>query len=154
MTTKSNRQAIDILLASACLLAGSVLYILFRPTTLLMFHWADSLALMESIATIRIHVHSSNGYLADWTIYSLPFALWVLSYLLFVNGVWGNSTSYWRIAYFWSVPIMALFAEIAQGLSVIPGHFDPVDLVTIIVATILGFVVTGINQTKKGATTS
>jgi len=148
------RQATDFFLAAACLLSGSVLYILFRPTTLLMFHWVDSLGLIESVGTVRSHVHTSNGYLPYWAIYSLPFALWVLSYLFFLSGVWGKSISLGRVAWFWSIPIIAITAELAQGLHIIPGHFDPVDLVTIIFATILGFVATELNQIKKGVTTS
>ena len=153
MTTMRKRQTIDFFLAAACLLSGSVLYILFRPTTLLMFHWADSLGLIESIGTIRSHTHTPNAYLADWVIYSLPYALWVLSYLFFVSGIWGKSTSSGRAAWYWGIPIIAITSELAQGLHILPGHFDPVDLIAIIFATILGFVATELNQTKKGVTT-
>jgi hypothetical protein len=146
-------QCVDIFLASACLLAGSVIYLLFRPTTLLMFGWADSLGLMELMATVRNRLHFSDGYLADWAIYSLPFALWVLSYMFFVSGVWGKTSSPWRVAYFWSVPIIAIIAELAQGLRIFPGHFDLTDLATIIAATILCTYVTGRNQ-RIGVTTS
>jgi hypothetical protein len=149
MTPYAKRQTIDFLLASACLLVGSVLYILFRPTTLLLFHWANWLGLMELIATARSHVHPPNGHLAGWAIYSLPFALWVLSHIFIVNGVWGKSPSPCRVAYLWSVPIVAITAELAQGLRILPGQFDPVDLVTIIIATILGIATRDCNHFRK-----
>jgi len=114
-----------------------------------MFHWADSLGIMEPIARLRSHVHFSNGYLPYWAIYSLPFALWVLSYLFLVNSIWGESTSFWRVVYSWIIPIIAITAELAQGFRILPGRFDLVDLVAVILATILGFVATDLGQNKK-----
>ncbi len=136
------RKAVDFFLAAACFFVGSAIYMLFRPTTLLMFHWADLFGLTELIFSVRKHVtHASNG-LMDWFVYSLPFSLWMLSCLFFVSGIWRKSTSKGRFLWFWSIPMLSVIAELAQSLFLIPGHFDPGDLVAIIFATILGIVAT------------
>jgi hypothetical protein len=140
------RQTISYLLAAGCLLTGSVIYVLFRPTTLLMFHGADSLGLTGSIGTMRSWVDGCDRYLPNWIIYSLPFALWVSSYLFFIEGIWGRSIPVVRYAWFRCVPIIAIAAELAQSIYIIPGHFDSVDLITIIFATILGFFTTDFNR--------
>ena len=142
---KINKQAIDFFLAFICFLTGLVLYVLFRPTTLLMFQWADSFGLMEIIRMARSHVHGLNRYLADWIIFSLPYALWVLSYRFCISGIWGKSTSSDRVGWFWGVPITAIASELAQGLGFIPGHFDSLDLISIIFATIIGYFVTSLS---------
>jgi hypothetical protein len=119
-----------------------------------MFHWADSLGLTGLIGTMRTWVDGIDRYLPTWTIYSLPFALWVSSYLFFIKGIWGNSISLVRYVWFWCIPVIAIAAELAQSMHIIPGRFDIVDLVMIILATILGFVATDFNQVSKGVTTS
>jgi hypothetical protein len=139
------------LLALAALLAGSALYILFRPTSILLFQWADSLALMDRVGVARGHASVWRGVVPDWVIFSLPFALWVFSYLLLVDVRWTGQSAVWRGVYFWIVPIIAVAAELAQAAQVLPGHFDPVDLMAIILATCLalGLRPRGILKTKS-----
>jgi len=139
MTTIQRKQAISIFLAVGCLLVGSTLYVLFRSTSLLMFHWADSVGLIGSIGTMRSWVDGFATYLPIWVVYSLPFALWVSSYLFFIKGIWRNSTSLAHHVWFWCIPIIAIAAELAQSMHIIPGSFDLGDLIALIFATILGF---------------
>jgi len=133
------KQRISIYLAAGCLLLGSALYVLFRPTTLLMFLWADVLGFTKLIVTIRTWVIGLDRYLPSWIIYSLPFALWVLSYLFIIKGIWGNSSILVHYAWFCCVPLIAIAAELAQKISIIPGNFDFLDLIAIMVGTIIGF---------------
>jgi hypothetical protein len=129
-----------------CLFLGLILYILFRPTTLLMFHWADALGLTGSIGTMRTWVNGFDRYLPTWIVYSLPFALWISSCLFFIKGIWWNSTSLVRHAWFWCIFLIAIATELAQSICIIPGRFDRVDLITIILGTILSFVTINFNQ--------
>ena len=152
MITMRRKRTISICLAIGCLLLGSALYVLFRPTTLLMFHWADSLGMTRSISTMRTWVNGFDRYLPTWVVYSLPFALWVSSYLFFIKRIWSNSTSLVRHAWFWCIPVIAIAAELAQSISIIPGRFDRVDLITIILGTILSLVAIDFNQLNKGET--
>lgn len=130
-------------MAAGCLILGSALYVLCRPTALLMFHWANSLGLADLVGAVRSVANGSDGYVPGWTIYSLPFALWVSSYLFFVNGVWAGSSSFWRRMWFWCIPVIAVATEVAQYLHAAPGVFDPIDLFTIILATLFGLALAG-----------
>lgn len=126
--------------------------VLFRPTSLLMFHWFDAVGMTTSISIIRTWVDGIDEYMPTWAVYSLPFALWVSSYLLFVKGIWWNSTSRFRYVWFWCIPVIAIAAEFAQKISIISGHFDRVDLVTIVLGTLFGFVAIDFNELNKGET--
>lgn len=154
MTQMKRQQTISTYLALGCVVIGSALYILFRPRTLLMFYWADSLGLTKSIDTMRRFAHGFDGYLPTWIVCSLPFALWVSSYLFFVRGIWWNSTSLVSDAWFWCIPVVAIAAELAQSVHIIPGHFDLVDLITIILATVLGLCAGDLNELNKAEATS
>jgi len=143
---------VNICLALVCLFWGSALYVLFRPTTLLMFHWADALGLTSSIGEMRDWASGFDKYLPIWVVFSLPFALWVSAYLFFIESIWMNSTSLARHLWFYCIPLIALFTELAQIKHIIPGNYDLVDLAAIIVAIILGFYMTSPYSQKKGVT--
>jgi hypothetical protein len=152
MAKMRRKRTISFCLATGCLLLGSAIYVLFRPTSLLMFHWFDVIGMTTPINIIRTWVDGSVEYMPTWFVYSLPFALWVSSYLFFVKGIWWNSTSRFRHVWFWCIPVIAVAAELAQNISIIPGHFDRVDLVTIALGTFFGLVAIDINKQNKGET--
>ena len=139
-------------MALACLLLGSALYLLFRPTTLLMFHWADALGLTHSIGTMRVWIDGFDRHFPNWVVFSLPFALYVSSYMFFIESIWINSTSRARPGWFWSIPITAICSELTQIKHIIPGHFDLGDLLALIAAIILGFFMTCHYKKNKGVT--
>lgn len=137
-------------LATACLILGSAIYILFRPITLLMFHWADMIGLEASIATIRTWTDGFDELLPAWIIYSLPFALWVSSYLFYIKGVWTNSTSLYRHVWLYCIPIVAIAAELSQYMSIISGYFDIADLISLILVTALSIFTINFKHLIKG----
>lgn len=118
-----------------------------------MFHWFEAIGMTTPISIVRTWVDGLGNYMPTWVVYSLPFALWVSSYLLFVKGIWWNSTSRFRHVWFWCIPVIAIATELAQdNISTIPGHFDPVDLIALIIGTVLGFGAVDFNQLKTGET--
>ena len=84
-----------------------------------------------------------------WFVFSLPFALWVLAYLFFIEAVWGTH-GLGHGFMVWSVPLIAIGAELSQIKHIIPGSFDWGDLATIILAIVLGFSTTSIHNLNKG----
>jgi len=137
-------------MAAACLILGSAIYVFFRPTTLLMFHWADTLSLAHPIGVMRASASGLERLFPAWFVFSLPFALWVLSYLFFIEAVWACSQSWTRLVWFWCIPLIAISSELAQIKHIIPGSFDWEDLAAIIFAVILGFSTTSIHNLRKG----
>lgn len=103
-----------------------------------MFSWLENIGGESAIRTIREFL---NAYpLTRWQglIYSLPFSLWILSYLLFITAVWGKDKRSGFYLYFFLVPCAALAVEILQLTRWAPGHFDWVDVFFILAATGVG----------------
>ena len=143
------RRIIFFYSAVVCLGLGSIIYILFRPTSLLMFHWANLLGLMEPIEIMRLWAGNGKN-LAPWFVYSLPFALWVSAYLFFIKVVWWKPTSWVRHMWFWIVPLIAVNSEFCQYFHIIPGTFDILDILTVGVGTALVFAMLVFNQLNTG----
>ncbi|KPF98188.1 hypothetical protein IP86_12070 [Rhodopseudomonas sp. AAP120] len=66
-----------------------------------------------------------------WVVYSMPFALWTFSYMLFVRVIWFELRSLSAVIWLWTVPVVALASEIGQSLRLVPGTFDIIDMITI-----------------------
>lgn len=118
----------QLLGAVSLLFFGSLIYILYRPTTLIMFHWADGLAINNHVAVARSFAQIHTHHLSEWVVFSLPFGLWVMSYQFFIASIWSCSSQpayrYWVFV----VPVCAVLSELGQALSLVPGRFDIVDL--------------------------
>lgn len=125
--------------ALGCLAIGSVVYIVWRPDSLVMFRWFESMRLGRLIYSIRDIIRMPSGSFAKTFIFSAPFAFWVLSYLLCVKGIWYASSSPIRHFWFWLIPIVAIGAELLQYYSIVPGTFDIIDVCAITFAVSLVF---------------
>lgn len=140
-------RTICISLAAVSLVAGSAIYILFRPTSLLMFQWFNAIGLMGKIEALRNNPPIEAYRLPPWVIFSLPFALWVLSYMLCIETIWWRSRSHWRDLWFWCVAVVSIVSEFCQLLGVLPGTFDLADLLAIGIAVTFGVAVDTFKQT-------
>lgn len=143
-----------LLLASSCLLTGSALYILFRPTSLVLFAWANSLGLTEIIESARAWADGFDEGLPHWVVGSLPFALWISFYLFLIGIIWGDSRSLIRQIWFWSIPVVAIFAELGQIIHLVPGSFYVADLIANLLCASLSVAIINKSQINKGVTTS
>lgn len=117
------------------LVLGGSIYLLFRPKTLLMFKWVDSLGLSEYIDQLRDTV--SGITLNRITLYSLPDGLWLASYIIVVNTIVSKNSKHNLL--FWSLllPFIAIVFELLQIPGIIPGVFDVFDLICYIVPLII-----------------
>ena len=126
-------------IASAAFLAlGSALYICLRPDSLLMFRWAQAMGAGEGVRTVREATRGIAEAIPGWATYSLPYALWVISYMLAVQWVWRESRSTARLMWIAIAPAIAIASEIAQAARLIPGTFDWTDLALLVGASIVG----------------
>ena len=114
---------------------GGSIYILFRPKSLLMFRWVESLGLNEYIDRLRDMV--SGITLNHITLYSLPDGLWLASYIIVVNTIVSKENT--KNLLFWSflLPVIAITFEILQIPGIIPGVFDVFDLICYIVPLLI-----------------
>jgi hypothetical protein len=107
---------------------GGLIYILFRPTNLIMFQWFDEINLTDFFKVLRFNFIPIKNSLPEWFIYSLPDGLWLLSFNLIMVQIWRNESHFF--IWFWTIllPIIAVTSEIGQLLNIVPGTFDPNDI--------------------------
>jgi hypothetical protein len=114
---------------------GGSIYLLFRPKTLLMFKWVESLGLSEYIDRLRDMV--SNITLNHITLYSLPDGLWLASYIIVVNTIVSKSNKHNLLFWSFLLPLIAIIFELLQIPGIIPGVFDVFDLICYITPLII-----------------
>lgn len=125
----------EFILSFLLLGIGGSIYLLFRPKTLLMFKWVESLGLSEHIDRLRDMV--SHITLNHITLYSLPDGLWLASYIIVVNTIVSKNNKHNLL--FWSLllPLIAIVFELLQIPGIIPGVFDLFDLICYIIPLII-----------------
>jgi len=110
------------------LFAGSIIYILFRVSSLKMFSWSETLGTNITSNRLRGRSLLIIEHLPDWLLYSLPDGLWVFSYICLMLGIWKKSVSRQNIFWIGIVPFIAIGSEIAQLFGTVQGTFDITDI--------------------------
>jgi len=120
------------------LISGSMIYVCFRPESLLMFHWSKAVGISNEIHLIRDAAGPFGRVFPTWANHSLPYAMWVFSNMLAQRSIWYRSEA--LVSYFWilAAPAIAILSEVAQALKMIPGTFDWIDLVMLTMAATVG----------------
>ena len=71
--------------------------------------------------------------MADWIIFNLPDGLWVYSLTSLMIIIWENHT--WQsLGWTWSGLLIAIISEFCQAIGILPGTYDPVDIVFYLLA--------------------
>lgn len=114
---------------------GGLIYVIYRPDSLLMFSWFRWLGLEATVNTLRTAYGDISIY--SWVKYSLPAGLWLLSYMLVVDAIWQKSRI--PIYYFFIgiLPAISILWELFQLLELMPGRFDMIDLLSYIIAILI-----------------
>jgi len=115
----------SIIFSGITLTLGGLIYICFRSENLIMFQWFQFMGISKAINILRNSL--SILYLPRIIIYSLPDALWLYSLTVFIAMIWINERAYF---FFWMIicAFLGLGHEIAQGLDILKGTFDYIDL--------------------------
>ena len=101
---------------------GSMIYILFREKNLLMFDWFSYIGLDFIIDFLRNNFYKYRVYIPKSILFSLPDALWVYSFTMFLSIYFKN-----RILLS-AIFIGSIITEISQLWFVI-GTFDIYDVI-------------------------
>lgn len=125
-------------LAIAALAIGGGVYVAFRGMSLRMFGWLDALGLTGVVERIR---EMCSGIVPGrFVLYNLPDLLWITAYLLLVNAIIPVRQ---RASYlFWVLlmPLLGICHEILQGLGVMNGSFDTLDLLCYLIPTVINLI--------------
>lgn len=101
---------------------GSMIYILFREKNLLMFDWFSYIGLDFIIDFLRNNFYKYRVYIQKSILFSLPDALWVYSFTMFLSTYFKNRILLSVIF------IGSIITEISQLWFVI-GTFDIYDVI-------------------------
>lgn len=115
-----------LILSFLFLFIGSAIYLLFRSKSLLIFKCCEALSIDDFINRMRDVFAIID--IPSWVKYSLPDGLWLLSYLLLIDAIWGNQNTTRSYLWFAVLPIIAISSELLQYAGMLCGHFDVIDL--------------------------
>ena len=119
------------------LLFGGSAYLLWRPSSLLMFAWLDQLALTGCIRPAREWGAAIAASVPAWLVMSVPAALWSYAVVSWIGWVWGDEPSAEGKCWMLAASMLGPLSELGQRLQWVPGTFDPVDLVFYFVGVLL-----------------
>lgn len=129
---KKNIRYVFLLLSLCSLTLGVLCYLLFRESNLLV---NDIL----NIQFFNISINSDNMFF-NFIRYNLPDGLWLVSGILLLRFIWGNDTKNCNI-YICVFILFALFLEIFQYFNIVPGTFDTLDLITMVLFAFLEHII-------------
>lgn len=121
----------DWMVALSLIFIGGMIYVLYRPESLLLFRVTDALGITPLIDVLRSHI--SRFMLPSFMINSLPAGLWTASYLLMMFVTTKFHSRRFRLMIALPLPLMAIVLEIMQFLGWCPGTFDIYDLACYVV---------------------
>lgn len=117
---------------------GILVYLGYRPRTLLVFDWLAAMSM--SFVGEALRSLGRQIALPEWMIFVLPGALWSYSLTACMALLWRDKprSSPWVLS---ALPLGA-GSEILQAMGLMPGTFDARDLISYLVSVPLAFLFT------------
>jgi hypothetical protein len=113
--------------ACVSLLSGVLIYALFRDSGLLIFTLTGKIPLWERLYRGRVN----HAPLFNMLVYNVPDGLWLLSGIWCIRAVWLEQKTKAAV-YIFLFCSLAMLLELLQFFSVIPGTFDVLDIITMV----------------------
>ncbi|MBQ9229873.1 MAG: hypothetical protein IJ190_01700 [Prevotella sp.] len=117
------------------LVVGGMIYVSFRPTSLLLFHSLDFLGLSAGVDAWRDLVSEWRPH--EFIVYSLPGGLWAAAYILLTHGLLAYKPALPRVCIASLIPLTGIGSELLQRWGLLPGTFDIADLLCYTVPLLL-----------------
>ena len=124
------------IVANVTLAIGALIYLCCRTTDLYFFNLFPDGRLPMWLVETREWI-ATEVNMPEWVRYSLPDGLWLFSYLLFIDLLWGNTMRKWKLLFLTALPVGILISEALQMLHVIPGTGDWMDILFYMLALFL-----------------
>ncbi len=132
------------------LLLGGLIYILFRPNTLLMFHWFELMSIGDEVEIARKIFAPLYPFIPEPIIFSLPFALWSFSLAWFLELVWNqNNNKKLSDRIFWLTLIISLGLECLPHFYQSLGWFCVDDVMWIFISLVLFKIIRSVENDWK-----
>ena len=120
---------------------GSLIYVFFRDSNLILFKWLEKIYISGPIFLVRSFTYPISIYLPNWFLYSLPDGLWIFSLISILLIIWKNTISKHNLFWFILIPTTVILLEIGQFFGFIAGTFDLMDIIFYLLGTILPFLI-------------
>lgn len=124
-TSQLLRKVSMVTMAFALFIIGGYIYVVFRPMSLRMFSWFESVEIMDTIDMLRLNPILKTD--SSFIIYSLPNGLWATSYILIMDAIWAPSIKM-QILFVSIIPIVGILSELLQSAGFLKGTFDTTDI--------------------------
>ena len=100
-----------------------------------------SLLGIDGNSSFFIALRQNATDLPAWVIYNIPDGLWLLSYLLMIEAIWGNEKQR-KIWFIIPVILFAFLLEVLQYIGFFPGTGDVLDMLcySVAIAVYLGII--------------
>ncbi len=128
-----------ILFSIICITFGGLIYLIFRPRTLLMFYCIPN-TFISKLDKLNYYINIKIN-IPDFLIYNLPTALWTISYIIFMQLIWYNNKGIYRFLWIYTFPFFLCLIEILQIISFVPGIFDVLDILSYILPIIISLMI-------------
>lgn len=128
-----------IIIGTLPVIVGGLIYLTYRTDTLIMFGWFKKIGLKDTIEFLRSNQLLQSLIIPNWVKFSLPDALWLFSFTYVTLFIWDNKMSKQSIFWIFLAPFIGIFSEAGQLIGIIPGTFDKIDLILLLIAAILPF---------------
>lgn len=138
-TRRHNGMTRKIIIGTLPVIVGGLIYLTYRTDTLIMFGWFNKIGLSDSVDFLRSNQHLQNLTIPSWIKFSLPDALWLFSFNYVLLTLWNFNINRQSAFWLFLAPTIGLLSEIGQFFGIVPGTFDIVDLVLLVFATLIPF---------------
>ena len=124
-----NRLRISIILP---VIVGAAIYLTARDSRIAANLMIEYLIGKENYDQLRSEYFVQFwSVMPEWTYLSLPNALWTFSFAISFLLIWQNGRVFFWASLSWCVSILF---EVLQIFGIVPGTFDPYDLLLVIIA--------------------
>lgn len=130
---------IQLCAAIVFILAGGMIYIMYRSRQIIFFGWLDDLGLSPLVEMSR--ETGAAFHPGSFVLYSLPDGLWLASYLMLINVIFGHSNKRLWLGFTLLMPVYAIGNELLQGMGLCRGHFDICDLLCYLVPFVADIII-------------
>lgn len=130
-------------------LIGGLIYLTYRTETLLMFGWFNYIGFSDVIEFLRLNPLLQNIAIPNWIKYSLPDALWLFSFNYILLIFWNFRIDIHSVFWFFLSASIGVFSELGQLINIIPGTFDYIDLLLLLIASIIPFLIVHLKSKKQ-----
>jgi len=114
----------NIIIASFLIVAGSIVYLFFRPNIILF----NNLGVTDFLSGIQIEVNAPHNFFVYFLMYCLSDVLWYAALLIFASTFYVREVLVSKIL-FATMVLMPFILELLQLARLLPGTFDWYDIV-------------------------